>query len=145
MNSNQLLILLLKWQTWPATRRLQGSRSSVASVKSVLMPSQLDLKAHLRIHSDKRSYKCTQCDERFKQAAGLSNHRKKHSEERPYKCTQYDKCFRWPSDLKRHLLIHTNERPFKYTRCKKMFPTLMYPAIPFADTQWRKTLQVYSV
>ena len=41
------------------------------------------LKAHLRVHSDKRSNKCTQCDKRFKRSAGLHNHQKVHSNEGP--------------------------------------------------------------
>lgn len=64
------------------------------------------LKYHEKIHSDVKSYKCTQCEISFRLEPNLRVHLNIYFGMKPYKCTYCDKCFASSSELKTHKNTH---------------------------------------
>ncbi|XP_006877567.1 PREDICTED: zinc finger protein 699-like [Chrysochloris asiatica] len=104
----------------PCIRTLTGKKLCKCE-NSVKRRSSLPLTKHLRAHSEKRSYECTECGENFTCSLDLSTHIKTHSRKWPYECKECGKSFTRFSNLTRHVLCHSGERPFECKECGKSF------------------------
>ena len=64
------------------------------------------LRSHMNTHSDEQIYKCSICNQSFKQYNTLYRHKYGHSEKRSYKCprAQCDKTFSRSDNLLSHIL-----------------------------------------
>ncbi|XP_024882148.1 gastrula zinc finger protein XlCGF57.1-like isoform X2 [Temnothorax curvispinosus] len=106
--------------------------------------------AHVRTHSDEKSYTCHICGKQFVQSGSLyyhlkhvhdgvknhtcdicgrsfamktamEDHRRIHTGERPYVCHTCGKTFKTKASLYIHSKIHTDEFPYQCTYCAKRF------------------------
>ncbi|XP_059587402.1 zinc finger protein 135-like [Alligator mississippiensis] len=103
--------------------------------------------AHLRVHREKRQYRCVTCGQTFTQFFSLAQHRRIHlgrkahrctkcrknlicckdlsqhrcwqKGEQPHHCNMCGKSFRHPSTLARHRRVHTREQSHQYSECTK--------------------------
>merc|ERR1712100_533265 len=70
-----------------------------------------ELKAHSRLHSMEKQFKCTHvgCNKRLATKYSLEKHLRIHSGEKPFKCSHQgcNKRFRQKCHLKQHLSIHS--------------------------------------
>lgn len=81
-----------------------------------------NLKAHQRIHSDSRDFKCTQCDRAFKSASELNSHAGTHTGEKRHRCAECGKSFYKTSYLNVHYrTVHVGEKRHRCTECGKKF------------------------
>ncbi|XP_058066806.1 zinc finger protein 239-like [Anopheles bellator] len=70
---------------------------------------------------EQRTFECSQCAKRFKQATHLRNHLLTHTGIRAYGCEFCPKRFAMAGDLRIHRRIHTKEKPFRCDRCPAAF------------------------
>ena len=75
------------------------------------------LKQHLKTHSGKKSFKCSQCDFSSNRAHNLKTHLITHSGEKSFKCSQCDFSSNRAHNLKTHLITHSGEKSFKCSQC----------------------------
>lgn len=64
--------------------------SAVNVANSLLVPQ---VRAHERVHSEEKPYKCKECGKAFKWGFQLAEHKIILSGQKPYKCTEYSKFF----------------------------------------------------
>lgn len=110
---------------------------------SKLFTTSSNLKAHQRIHSDSRDFKCTQCDRAFKSgkcgadkplnlpqnsnvnlftASELNSHAGTHTGEKRFRCSECGKSFYKTSYLNVHFrTVHVGEKRHRCTECGKCF------------------------
>ena len=69
-------------------------------------PSFSYFKRHIKIHGDKRSFKCSFCDRSFIRKTGLIIHLRTHTGEKPFECNICLKRFSDKSNFKKHLRTH---------------------------------------
>lgn len=93
-----------------------------------LFANWTQLKAHIRIHSDEKPFKCEWNDCKFeaKQLAGILAHKITHTGEKPFKCDRNDckKVYSSYNGLNRHIArIHDNSFNIKcfWPGCEKRF------------------------
>ncbi|XP_050430855.1 zinc finger protein 761-like [Adelges cooleyi] len=80
-----------------------------------------NLKIHNRLHTEKKSYKCSICLKLFSLICNLKQHQRVHTGEKPYKCDVCLKSFLSKIELVRHKRIHTGEKPYTCNICFKSF------------------------
>ena len=57
----------------------------------------------MKAHTDKKPYKCSQCDKSFAQKSNLTLHMRTHTGEKPHPCSQCDNPYVRKSDLINHI------------------------------------------
>ena len=74
-----------------------------------------DLKIHLRTHTGKKLYRCSQCEKTFPQNTDLKIHLKIHTVDKPYQCSYCEKAISQNCHLVSHLKTHTRDKPYQCT------------------------------
>ena len=88
---------------------LQSSNSSISEENGMTQ--------HLTMHSEGKSYNCSQCDFTSALAVALRKHYKIHSWEKPHKCSQCDYASAHADNLRIHLKRHSGEKSHKCNLC----------------------------
>ncbi|XP_075422765.1 uncharacterized protein LOC142463838 [Ascaphus truei] len=73
------------------------------------------------IHTEKKSYMCSECGKSFIQKSNLVTHQRIHTGVRPYSCSECEKSFSCKATLVRHQIIHTGVKPYNCSQCEKSF------------------------
>ncbi|XP_073404031.1 uncharacterized protein [Dendrobates tinctorius] len=76
---------------------------------------------HLKAHTVKKRYSCSECGKCFTRKYYLNAHQRIHSKQNLFSCSECGKCFSCKSGLLRHHKIHTGEKPFLCSDCGKCF------------------------
>ncbi|XP_071631123.1 uncharacterized protein [Temnothorax longispinosus] len=89
--------------------------------------TMVKLLTHMRVHSDSRDYKCSDCNKCFKQASQLRNHRVMHLDRKTLevtrwytskKCDMCGKTYANSKCLKNHIqAVHSKLRPYVCNVC----------------------------
>uniref|UniRef100_A0A8C5D7J6 C2H2-type domain-containing protein n=1 Tax=Gouania willdenowi TaxID=441366 RepID=A0A8C5D7J6_GOUWI len=86
----------------------------------------LSASSKLRIHIERKPFKCDICRKCFSRKDYLQLHMRIHTGEQPFKCDVCSKCFNFKVSCMRHMKIHTGEKPFKCDVCRKCFTCKNY-------------------
>ena len=89
-----------------------------------LFQTNMELKHHVRIHTDAKPYSCRHRSGRFTRPEQLKTHLlKSHNEGRWLICSICQKKFATKGKLKQHLLRHDDVKPYVCSECPKCFYT----------------------
>ena len=77
----------------------------------------MNLKRHVRIHTDAKPYSCRHCSGR------LTHLLKSHNEDTWFSCNICQKKFSRKGELNKHLLQHEDVKPYVCSECAKCFYT----------------------
>uniref|UniRef100_A0A8B9R5R6 C2H2-type domain-containing protein n=1 Tax=Anas platyrhynchos TaxID=8839 RepID=A0A8B9R5R6_ANAPL len=81
---------------------------------------------HMRTHTEKRPFACTECGKSFVKKGTLTAHKEIHKREKPFKCPDCSRCFGQSATLLAHQKIHLRGGPFICTECGKSLSTKRY-------------------
>ncbi|XP_041934218.1 zinc finger and BTB domain-containing protein 11-like isoform X1 [Alosa sapidissima] len=104
-------------------RRAQHALTNQCAKCDRVFSNPASLKCHLRVHRQKRPYKCPECPASFRCNASLNYHSSQvHHAERSYHCS-CGKSFVYKGALlsHQHEHCHSNEQPFHCDDCGKSF------------------------
>ncbi|XP_052125529.1 zinc finger and SCAN domain-containing protein 2-like [Frankliniella occidentalis] len=87
--------------------------------KTFISKSQLG--KHVRVHTNKRPFKCGRCEQSFTQRGNLTAHIRTHTGEKPYVCDFCKQSFSQKCNLVAHIRTHTGEKPYRCDFCKQRF------------------------
>jgi len=80
------------------------------------------LNAHLKTHSEVKSFECEVCGSKYKDRGYYLKHINSHRyHKKPFECEFCGKSYFQKSHLKDHLSLHTGEKRFKCEVCDKSF------------------------
>lgn len=86
--------------------------------------SKMQLSIHMRKHIvEKDFYVCDICGQGYKYISAFLYHMKIHENKKEFKCSHCSKEFIRKNDLEGHIRTHTNEKPFKCKVCDRGFST----------------------
>ncbi|XP_034044429.1 zinc finger protein 271-like [Thalassophryne amazonica] len=86
----------------------------------------IDLKYHLKTHTEERPHQCPCCIETFAKKEDLDQHCLKHrklKKTKPYSCTRCDVSFATLTELTGHMPSHKGEQPLSCPFCSKSYPS----------------------
>ena len=69
------------------------------------------LNIHERMHSEEKTFQCTDCEKHYSSQSTLGRHMNIHRAE--YMCRECGKCFQSGSELAVHRRSHSGEKPFE--------------------------------
>lgn len=84
-------------------------------------PQKINLIRHIRTHTKEKPFKCKHCHKKFSQKSNLKTHNRIHTNKKIYTCTYCNKKFSDKSNLIKHIRIHTKNKPFSCNYCQKKF------------------------
>ena len=90
-------------------------------------PRNSQLKTHLAVHNDNKSFKCDfdGCVKRFNLSQSLRVHKITHSGLKPFKCKICEAHFTAKKSLRTHIQgVHKKEKSHSCSQCKKLFVQL---------------------
>ncbi|XP_060927869.1 zinc finger protein 260-like [Limanda limanda] len=67
--------------------------------------------------TEKKSFSCSECGQRFSHRSSLYNHMMIHTGEKPFSCAECGKTFSKRGNLNTHMMTHTGEKPFSCSEC----------------------------
>eukprot|EP00795_Rhopilema_esculentum_P011240 gene11240-21429_t len=79
------------------------------------------LATHKGLHSGARPYECELCGKRYLVAAGLKDHMTAHKNQREHRCPDCGAGFNAKGDLKKHMVTHMAEKPHCCPVCNTGF------------------------
>ncbi|XP_004925945.1 zinc finger protein 431 [Bombyx mori] len=103
-------------------RRQDGSCKCPVCGRVCINPSTLTI--HMRVHSSEKSFSCTVCNSKYKDAGNLKRHmNRKHDpmRQRQFVCENCGKAFYSKRDVEIHMRTHTGETPYTCNACGKSF------------------------
>ena len=83
----------------------------------------------MRVHVDKKPFRCDRCGKRYRLRYKLSVHMQTHNNKGQYKCEHCGECFTTKDYLSRHICVH--KKPFECDEYEKAstsgnpFPTTL--------------------
>ena len=74
---------------------------------------------HMKIHKERKSFKCEYCQKEFTRNEGLTEHLRIHTGEKPFKCELCGKTFTQSSNLSSHMKNHNETKKKECQICGK--------------------------
>ncbi|CAI5768835.1 finger 436-like [Podarcis lilfordi] len=101
--------------------RCQASKRNNIPLREDGATGKAGIRAHQRIHTGEKLYRCAECGKSFTESTSLVRHHRIHTREKPYVCAECGKSFTLSTTLRRHYRIHTGEKPYTCSECGKRF------------------------
>lgn len=81
----------------------------------------INIRNHLLVHSEKRSYLCQICSKLFKKTSNLNKHLRIHLDAKRFRCKICNKSFQHQCEFYNNCWIHIKEKIFHCEICNKLY------------------------